>query len=47
MTNLSVCASIIPDSVQTMSGVSTSVYLLIALVINYLAPVVSGGSLTR
>jgi len=45
--NFSVCALIIPDSVETMSGVGSSVYLLTAMIKNYLAPVIYKGSLTR
>jgi len=47
MVNLSVCASVIPDGVETRSGVSPSVYPLATLVTNYLASMVSGGSLIR
>jgi len=47
MVNLSVCASIIPDGVETTSGVSSSVYPLTTMVMNYLAPVLTVGSLTR
>jgi len=47
MVNLSVCASVIPDGVETRSGVSPSVYPLATLVMNYLASMVSGGSLIR
>ena len=46
MVNLSVCVYFIPDSVEAMSGVSTSVYPLTAVVMNYLAPMLLGGSLT-
>ena len=46
MVNLSVCASVIPDGVETTSGVSSSVYPLTMMVTNYLAPVLSQGSLT-
>ena len=46
MVNLSVCASVIPDGVETTSGVSSSVYLLTVVVTNYLAPVLLRGSLT-
>jgi len=46
MANLSVCSSIIPDGVETTSGVSLTVYPLTAMVTNYLAPVLTGGSLT-
>ena len=38
MVNVLACASVIPDGVETTSGVSVSVYLLTALVTNYLAP---------
>jgi len=47
MVNLSVWASVIPDGVETTSGVSSSVYPLITMVTNYLAPVLTEGSLTR
>jgi len=47
MINLSVCAFIIPDGVETTSGVSSSVYLLTTMVTNYLALVLTEGSLTR
>ena len=47
MANLSGYTSIIPDGVETTSGVSPSVYPLTALVTNHLAPLVSGGTLTR
>jgi len=47
MVNLSVCASVIPDAVETRSGVSPSVYPLAILVTNYLASIVRGGSLIR
>jgi len=47
MANVSVCASVIPDGVQTTSGVSSSVYLLRTMVTNYLATVLTEGSLTR
>jgi len=47
MANLSVCAFIFPDGVETTSGVSLSVYPLTAMVTNYLAPVLVEGSLTR
>jgi len=47
MVNSSVCASVIPDGVETRSGVSPSVYPLATLVTNYLASMVSGGSLVR
>jgi len=46
MVNLSVWASVIPDGVETTSGVSSSVYPLITMVTNYLAPVLTEGSLT-
>jgi len=46
MVNLSVYASVIPDGVETTSGVSSSVYPLTTRVINYLAPVLTGGILT-
>jgi len=44
MANLSVCASFIPDGVETTSGVSSSVYPLTTMVTNYLAPVLVKGS---
>jgi len=47
MANLSVCASVLTDGVETTSGVSSSVYLLTTMVTNYLAPVVAEGSLTH
>ena len=47
MVNLSVCASVIPDSVETTSGVSSSVYPLTTMVTNYLALVLTEGSLPR
>jgi len=47
MVNISVCASVIPDGVETTSGVGSSVYPLTAMVTNYLAPVLTEGSLTR
>jgi len=47
MANLSVCAFIIPDGVESTSGVSSSVYPLTAMVTNYLALVLVEGSLTR
>jgi len=47
MVNLSVCTSVIPDGVETTSGVSSSVYPLTTMVTNYLAPVLTEGSLTR
>jgi len=47
MANLSVCAFIIPDRVETTSGVSSSVYPLTTMVTNYLALVLVEGSLTR
>jgi len=47
MVNLSVCAFIIPDGVETRSGVSASVYPLTTMVKNYLALVLVEGSLTR
>jgi len=46
MANLSVCASVIPDGVEITSGVSSSVYPLRAMITNYLAPVLTQGSLT-
>jgi len=46
MVNLSVWASIIPEGVETTSGVSSSVYPLTTMVTNYLALVLVEGSLT-
>ena len=46
MANLSVCASVIPDGVETTLGVSSSVYQLTPMVTNCLAPVLTEGSLT-
>jgi len=47
MTNLSVCGSVIPDGVEITAGISSSVYPLTMMITNYLAPVLSEGSLTR
>jgi len=48
MANLSVCGSVIPGSVETnSSSVSSSVYPLTTMIINYLATVLTEGSLTR
>jgi len=47
MANLSVYASVIPDGMETTSGVSLSVYLLMTMVTNYLALLLIEGSLTR
>jgi len=47
MVNLSVCGSIIPEGVETTSGVSSSVYPLTTMATNYLALVLVEGSLTR
>jgi len=47
MVNLSVCASVIPDGLETTSDVSSSVYPLTTKVTNYLAAVLTEGSLTR
>ena len=47
MAYLSVCAFIIPDGVETTSGVSSSVYPLTIMTTNYLALVLVEGSLTR
>jgi len=47
MANLSVCGFIIPDGVETTSGVSSSVFPLTTMVTNYLALVLTEGSLTR
>jgi len=45
MVNLSVWARVIPDAVETTSGVSLSLYLLTEMIMNYLAPVRYGCSL--
>jgi len=47
MANLSVCTVVIPDGVETKSGVSSSVYQLTTIITNYLAPGLTEGSLTR
>jgi len=47
MANLSVCAFIFPDGVETTSGVSSSVYPLTAMVTNYLALVLVERRLTH
>jgi len=47
MAKLSVCASIIPNGVETMSGVSSSVYPLTTMVKNYVALLLFESSLTR
>jgi len=47
MANLLVCPSFIHDGVETTSDVSSSVYPLTTMVTNYLAPVLTEGSLTR
>jgi len=47
MANLSVSRSVIPDRVETTSGVSSCVYRLTTMVTNYLALVLTEGSLTR
>jgi len=47
MVNLSVWVSIIPEGVETTSGVSSPVYPLTTMVTNYLALVFVKGSLTR
>ena len=39
-------ASVIPDGGETTSGVSLSVYPLTTMITNYLAPVLTQGSLT-
>ena len=46
MVNLSLCASIIPEGVETTSGVSSVVYPLTTMTTNYLALVLVEGSLT-
>ena len=47
MVNLSACASVIPGGVETTSGVHSAIYPLTTMVTNYLAPVLTAGSLTR
>ena len=47
MVNLSVYAFIIPEGVDTTTGLSSSVYPLTTMVTNYLALVLFEGSLTR
>jgi len=47
MANLWVCAFIIPDGVETTSGVSSAIYPLTMMVTNCLALVRVEGSLTR
>jgi len=47
MANLSDCASVIPNGVETSSGVSSSAHPLTTVVRNYLALVFVEGSLTR
>jgi len=47
MASLSVCAFVIPDSVQITSGSSLSVYPLTTIITNYLAPVLTERSLIR
>jgi len=47
MVNLSVGASVILDGVETTSGVSSSVYPLTTMVMNYPAPGLTEGSLPR
>jgi len=47
MANLSVCASVIPDGVETTLGVSSSIYQLTTMVTNCLAPVLTECSLTH
>ena len=47
MVNLSVCVSVIPEGLETTSGVNSSVYPLITMVTKYLATVLTEGSLTR
>jgi len=44
MTNVLANASVIPHGVETMSGARLTVYPLTAMVTNYLATVVTGGS---
>jgi len=44
MANLSVCASVIPHRVETTSGVSSSIYLLATMVMNYHTHVLTAGS---
>ena len=43
MVNLLVWVPVIPAGVETTSGVSSSVYLLKARILNYLAHVILGG----
>ena len=47
MVKLSVCPSVIPDGVETTSGVRSSLDPLTTMLKNYLAPVLTEGSLTR
>ena len=47
MANLSVCAFIIPVGVETTSGVSSCAYPLTTMGTNYLALVLTKGSLTH
>jgi len=47
MANLSVCVCTIADGVETTLGASSSVYRLTTMVQNYLALVLTEGSLTR
>jgi len=47
MANLSVCAPVIPDCVETTSSVSSFVYPLPTIITNYLLPGLTEGSRTR
>jgi len=47
MANLSVWAAVVPDGVETTSGVSSSIYPLTTMVTNDLGPMLTEGSLTR
>jgi len=47
MAKLSVWAAVVLDGVETMSGVSSSIYPLTTMVTNDLGPMLTEGSLTR
>jgi len=47
MVNLSVWAPVIPDRLETTSGVSSSIYPVTVMITNYLAAVLYRGSLTH
>jgi len=47
MANLWGCATVIPDGVESMSGVSSSVYRLTTMITQIFAPVLTKGSLTQ